>query len=250
MPDAAKHIPPSFAGLASLIAVWALSSPAFAGDAIYKYVDDKGTIHFTEQWHLIPEKYHSRVQTIDPATGQPFKPKPLHQEPVPSRSAPLQTAPSVQPPPEPAPFYAAWLEQFAKLSIPLPSRYQLGVGLTTLVLIFGAFKIMRLTTNPLLKIMLKASIMVMLAGSVYAMYISGLNEQISEATRDPAHPTATGKDLIQGTSGAVNQLKGAINKATAPLKDATIGEVSRTVDKANEANRQTEKTLHLIESNP
>ena len=239
--------------LLCLVAELVLSAPALPSDVIYKYIDDDGTINFTEKWHLIPDKYHSRVQTIDPVTGQPFKPPPITTAPVPSRSAPPQAPISSPTGADAPPFYAAWLEQFARLSIPVPSSFKLGVGLTSLVLIVGAFKVMRLSSNLMLKLMLKGMVVLILAGSAYAMYVSGLNERISEATHDPANPTITGKELIKEGQGKVDQARKALGKAATPiekLKDATVGEVSRTVDRANQANQDKVKALEKIEAAP
>ncbi len=232
-----------------LLSVGFFAASALAGEVIYKYVDDEGTTVFTEQWHRIPPQYIDRVQSIDPLTGQPYKAPPAPLPPKP-RAAPLPVAPAAPAPAAEKPFYAAWLEQFSKLAVPLPSRYQLGVGAMAFVLIFGAFKIMRLSSNLLVKVMLKGIMLLILAASAYAMYVSGLNERISAITHDPAQQSITGKELIREGQTTVDQAKKALDQAAAPIqkfKELTIDEVSRTVEKANASNKEMIDTLEKIE---
>lgn len=230
--------------------------PVLSADFIYKYVDDAGTVNFTDHWQSIPESYRGRAQAIDPTTGKPATAPPRTGQtgdpaPPPDRlpeaakgAGQSRAAPSL---------LAGWLNTFSSLSIPLPSRYQFGVGLTTLVLLWGAFKIMRLISNPVLKMLLKASMVFLLAGSVYAMFLSGLNERIAEETGEPDRQTLTGQDLMDNAGELKGRVTEAVEKAEAPIKkleDATVGETTRTVNKANQATGQEEKVLQQIESSP
>ena len=52
--------------------------PAFAGNQIYRYKDDSGTLNFTTEWHSIPEKYRSEAIAMAPEAPPP----PHRQEPV------------------------------------------------------------------------------------------------------------------------------------------------------------------------
>ena len=52
--------------------------PAFAGNQIYRYRDDSGTLNFTTEWHSIPEKYRSEAIAMAPEAPPP----PHRQEPV------------------------------------------------------------------------------------------------------------------------------------------------------------------------
>lgn len=245
--------------VASLPIILALALPApqaFSADAIYQYVDDKGTVNFTDQWESIPEQYRGRVRVIDPATGKAVKPLPRTGQagnPAPPPDMPSEAAgPGGQSRSAPSRL-AGWSDTVSALSIPLPSRYQFGVGLTTLVLLWGAFKTMRLISNPVLKMLLKASMVFLLAGSVYAMYFSGLNERIAEETGEPGHQRLSGQDLMKGARGLEGPVKNAVEQAAAPIKkleDATVGETTRAVNKANQATRQEENVLQQIESAP
>ena len=52
--------------------------PALAGNQIYRYRDDSGTLNFTTEWHSIPEKYRSEAIAMAPEAPPP----PHRQEPV------------------------------------------------------------------------------------------------------------------------------------------------------------------------
>jgi hypothetical protein len=45
--------------------------PAFAGNQIYRYKDDSGTLNFTTEWHSIPEKYRSEAIAVAPEAPLP-----------------------------------------------------------------------------------------------------------------------------------------------------------------------------------
>ncbi|MET0516473.1 MAG: hypothetical protein ABW047_14235, partial [Nitrospiraceae bacterium] len=40
--------------------------PALAGNQIYRYKDDSGTLNFTTEWYSIPEKYRSEAVALEP----------------------------------------------------------------------------------------------------------------------------------------------------------------------------------------
>jgi hypothetical protein len=50
-----------------------LTVQAFAGDHIYRYKDDSGTLHFTTELYTIPEKYRSQVVPPGPEIPPPAK---------------------------------------------------------------------------------------------------------------------------------------------------------------------------------
>ena len=254
-PSVALHI---LRSIAVIVAFLSVATPAFPSNDIYKYVDDEGTPHYTDQWQMIPEKYRDGVQALDPATGEIFKPEsrkalpPAQKGPaLPSTVYKDRTAPS---PPAETPFYAAWIEQFSRLSIPLPSRLQLAAGLMGAVIIWGAFKILRVSPNPLVKLMLKGVIMIILVGTAYTLVISNLNQRVSDVTNDPPPQNFSGKELIQNLRGATERAGDAIKeKTTAPLgkvKDATVGGAIQARDSLNQSNREKENALQKIESGP
>ena len=79
-----------------------LSSPLVFGQEIYQWVDEKGTVHFTDDFSQVPEKYQEQVKKkrVPPEPSPAPAPAPA---PSPSRSS----SPSVRPPqgkapPEPA----------------------------------------------------------------------------------------------------------------------------------------------------
>jgi len=258
MPDApptARRILRLTAVIAALLAV---ATPAFPANDIYKYVDDEGVPHYTDQWQLIPEKHRSSVQALDPATGKIFKPESVKAPPPAGKGFSLPSpAPKDQPAPAPPaepPFYAAWIEQFSRLSIPLPSRLQLGAGLMGAVVIWGAFKIIRVSPNPLVKLMLKGMITIVLVGGAYALYMASLSDRISNAMKASPPQNISGQDLLQNIQGTTEKVRETIKeKATAPLekvKDATVGGATRARDSMNQSNREKEQILNKVESGP
>jgi len=54
------------------------AAPAFAGNQIYRYKDDSGTLNFTTEWYSIPEKYRSEAIALAPEAPPP----PHRQEPA------------------------------------------------------------------------------------------------------------------------------------------------------------------------
>ncbi len=71
-----------------LIIGWLLSLPSVHGQEIYQWVDEKGTVHFTDDLGKIPEKYQDQV-----------KEKKTPPEPAPS---PSTRPPQGKAPPEPS----------------------------------------------------------------------------------------------------------------------------------------------------
>src|SRR6478672_4238311 len=53
------------------------AAPAFAGNQIYRYKDDSGTLNFTTEWYSIPEKYRSEAIALVPETPAPVRKDPV-----------------------------------------------------------------------------------------------------------------------------------------------------------------------------
>jgi hypothetical protein len=246
-PPAALHVLRSIALITAFLAV---ATPAFPANDIYKYVDDEGVAHYTDQWQLIPERYRGRIQALDPATGEIFRPESRKTAPPPPQSAfqPPVTHNDQAPQTAPAdpPFYVAWLEKF--------STSHLGAGLLGVAIIWGAFKIMRGSQNPLLTVMLKGVITIVLAGGAYALYVASLSDRISSATKTSPPEKISDKDLLKNIQGTTEKVRAAIKeKATAPLekvKNATVGGAIQARDSLNQSNIEKEKALKRIESGP
>jgi hypothetical protein len=167
-----------------LTALLVLVSSALASAPMYKYVDEQGITHYTDNRDQIPVKYQGKVQTVDPT------------------KIPLTIAPAPPPSPEEKsaaaqPFSVSWREQLAGWSLSLPSNYQVGVIFLTVVLILGIVLIFRVTMRRSSRFVLKAAILVVLVGSGYALYLS-TSPAVSGTSRDSAHRKVTGKDVIEG----------------------------------------------------
>ena len=142
-----------------ILATWIVASPSYAAEVIYKYEDERGVTHYTDKPSLIPEKYCSRAQPFDPAKA----------------AVTIGSIPAAQPltqgQPEAPPFYASWLEQFSKLTIPSSFPYPLAVGLV--VFIVALIIVLRLTMPPTLKVFLTTGLVVLLIAGVYWMNSEG-----------------------------------------------------------------------------
>ncbi len=207
-----------------------LPTAAPAADATYRYADKDGTIHFTDDAGSIPAAYRSRATIIEPvpAAAQP--------------SAPVTASTE-------APTKGSWTSRWpalASLHVPLPSRYQLGVGLAGLALIAAALIAMRASGSRLVKLGLKLAITAIAAGSLYAMYLSDLNDRISAATHDAAHPTTTGAALVEEGRGVVEKTTETINRTA----DATTGQARRTAGAVDQANQRLEHAVDAIGGEP
>ena len=244
----------SLAFLSLLIVGISVSCPsAWASGPIYKYIDDKGIPTFTEQWDGIPERYRSRVEALDPSTMQPFKAGDVVS--AGSSTARSVTASRAQSVPSEPSALSSVLDRAGGFRIPLPSRYQFGIALTTLLLTVMIWMMMRFNSNVLVKFALKLVMILLATGGMYAMYFSGLNERVAKATGQAAQPSVSGKELFDGVKGTTANLTDTLQKtAIAPLqstiektKEITVGEVSRTVGQANNANQQLQQKLHEIE---
>src|SRR4026207_2593179 len=53
------------------------AAPVFAGNQIYRYKDDSGTLTFTTEWYSIPEKYRGEAVALEPeALARPQRQEP------------------------------------------------------------------------------------------------------------------------------------------------------------------------------
>src|SRR3990170_2579709 len=180
-----------------ILVLGVLPAAAPAADATYRYVDNRGT-------------------TI---------------EPVPTAAPP--SAPVTASTEAPAKgSWTSWWPALASLRVPLPSRYQLGVGLAGLALIAAALLAIRASGSRLVKLGLKLAVTAIAVGSFYAMYLSDLNDRISSATHDDAHPTTSGAALVERGRGIVEKTTETINRTA----DATIGQAHRTAGAVDQAN--------------
>lgn len=251
-----------------------LAIPARSGEVIYRYVDDQGVATFSSQRDTIPLKYQDHVQALDAVTFQPVPE--AGSPPAPPAAEEFQTPPGLSSLAKPAapsgetgqtagpvaPVSAqaersgpSWLDQFAGTTFPLPSPFQLGVGLTTLVLIMFAMMVSRMTQGLVLRMLLRSSIVLLLGGAAYLLYFSGMNERMAETTGQPRQRTATGKEILGDMKDKADQMKSALDKAAAPVtgaiektKAATVGEANQAVNAANQSNQQLDKRLREIDA--
>src|SRR5512139_797840 len=70
-----------------LVALLVFSSAAL-GQEVYRWVDDQGTVHFTDDLSLVPEKYRDKIQKKTPTKEPPPTQSPPPQSTPPKASAP------------------------------------------------------------------------------------------------------------------------------------------------------------------
>lgn len=214
-----------------------------ADSPIFKYKDDAGTVTFTEQWDSIPTKYRGRVVTLNAQTLKPI-------EGGSSRHVRQASQPSTMQSPDNS-AGPSWRDRLYELPIPLPSQFQLGVALTSGVLILGIILVRRYTSTPVLKVLLKLGIVILLGGTGYVLYFSSVNTELSTLSREPLHQTTTVDRAMQNMKTTGASISGAIQQGVVqPIqsvirasKEATIGQAARTVDQANASTRQLEHRL-------
>ena len=234
-----------------LVVLWFAATPVLPAEPpyTYRYVDDEGVTNYTDQWHLIPDRYQGRSQILDSTTGKVLKADPRS---VPQGSSPQSTASRGQATPASTapPFYAGWHDMLSRMSIPLPSRSQWIVELAAALLVCGAILLLRRSTSALVRLLLKGVIMAVLIGGAYVIYLTTLTEGVFGGTTARTSERTMGKDILQGLQGTTEKAKEIIQEnAVAPLqriKDATVGEAVRTRDLANHSSREKEKALKEI----
>ncbi len=175
-----------FVLILGFVALSLLPFPVLSAKTIYTYVDDAGTTHYTNRLASVPNRYRSRVQEMDAVTP----------EADPTATTTIADNLTLPPVYQEEPSAGLWFEGLPSVAMPVPSRFQLGVGLSSLVLIIGAVVAHGVSRNPMVRFMLKVAVTLLLVGTFYAMYFSGLNERIAELTRGGAHEPMTGRELM------------------------------------------------------
>ncbi len=255
MPGRFKNFFPSLLCLWFLFALLFSPAPTYSGTTFYKYVDEKGTVTYTNRLENVPARYRKQVEVLEldspPASSSTLTPQNAG-SPPPSPSATISAQLASQ---QDNTRSSSWLTWLASLRIPLPSQLQLGVGLLAVVLVIGAITILRYCSNPLVKIALKGFIVLILVGSAYVLYFSSLNDRLSAVTGKRSHSTISGQDIMTGIRDKVTEAtetlkQTAVEPLMAPVqkaKDLTIGEANRTVEQANQANQELHKQLDSLD---
>jgi hypothetical protein len=74
-------------GLLILMGLTFLSFSLTFGQEVYRWVDEQGTVHFTDDLGQVPEKYRDKIQKKEPPKEPPIT------QPIPPQPAPPQPAP-------------------------------------------------------------------------------------------------------------------------------------------------------------
>jgi hypothetical protein len=198
------------------------ASAVSAGPTVYTYVDDEGTTIFTEQPQSIPERYRDRVQVMSRAeeeqlerqakearekkatglggigsiTGLTGGGKPQSsRQPAAAADVVQEAAPGTESAPSPLSF------------LPPLTDYQkavMGVGFGVAVILYVMMKMNRSFG---VRLFLRLLLMIVLFGTSYMVYFSGLSEKFAEMTGQGA--AAGGKGGFQSPTELLKQAKEA-----------------------------------------
>jgi hypothetical protein len=196
--------------------MFALSAQAYP---IYKYVDDEGTVAYTDQHQLIPERYRERVTVVNPET-------------LSSVQAGSEELRSTPPSRTPMKVTSRWrVETF---SMPL-LRFAAGI---ILLLLFVKLT-RRYAARPLASAGFVRTVAILIAiGSLYDLYL----EQKFALTEDET----TGWHIKTAVSRKLSHLSTEAMRAM----DRPLKPVRRVVDKANEAAAKEAEELRKITAEP
>jgi len=205
--------------LAPVIALLtALERPATA-DPTYRYTDDHGTIVFTDDAGTIPGRYRDRVTvlgappTTSDGTEHPDYGSP-RVEPTPGRTSDAGTG--------------------SRFSIPIPSRFQTAIGLMTALLGLGLGIALRFSRSAAARIVLKCSLLAVIAGATYLLAFTNLNERMSAMAGGDAHPVASGSDVAQGAREVITSFSAAADRTA----ETTLGAARQAAEAVNQANQE------------
>jgi len=230
-----------------LVNFFSLPASIYADNPIFKYEDESGIVTFTEQWDSIPSKYRERVVTLNAATLKPVETSfSQHHAHVPKFIAVETSHDSM---------WNSWRGGVSGLSISLPIQFQLEIGLASGVLMVGMLMVRRYTSNSFMKILLQLVVMILFGGTMYVLYFSSLNAELSNLTEAPLHHTTTGNRFTETVETTSTSRPHAIQNGVMPTlqsvieqsKEATVGKALRTVNQSNAATTQMENTLQETE---
>lgn len=207
--------------LGASVLFFAAASAAAAGPTVYTYVDDEGTTIFTEQLQSIPERYRDRVQVMSRAeeerlerqakearekkasglggigavTGLMGGAKPQPSQAPAAAPETVQETPGTESPSSPLSF------------LPPLSDYQkaaMGIGFGVAVILYVMMKMNRSFG---VRLFLRLLLMIVLFGTSYMVYFSGLSAKFAEMTGQSA--AAGGKGGFQSPTELLKQAKEA-----------------------------------------
>ena len=119
----------------------------------------------------------------------------------------------------------------------------------------GMLMVRRYTSNSFMKIMLQLVVMILFGGTMYVLYFSSLNAELSNLTEAPLHHTTTEDRLTETVETTSTSSSHTIQNGVMPTlqsvieqsKEATVGKALRTVNQSNAATTQMENTLQETE---
>ncbi len=232
------------------------SGAIHASGVIYQYVQRDGTVVYTEQWDQIPAAYREKVQSLDGDTLEPIAATAAAAQAV-TQPTPLLRRASRQASPQEswgviAQYLGPVIEQMQAMNLSLPSHTQLGIGLTLFAFIAATFSILRMADNRLAKVAIKAMLMLMIVGSVYAVFLSDLAQTLITKAGAPSQPTAPqGTASRAASTQSGSQSHDPLSSLTQSIRDAhetSVEKAKQAVNVMNAANRTLESAVAGLET--
>jgi hypothetical protein len=222
-----------------------------ASGIIYQYVQRDGTVVYTDQWDQIPAAYRDKVRSLDGDTLEPIVSTAAAARAVTPPVPHVRGASRPVPPEESWGVMAQYLgpvfERMQAMNLSLPSHTQLGIALTLFAFIAATFSILRMTENRLARAAIKAVLILMIAGSVYAVFLNDLAETLITESTAPAPRTAPRSTTARtGSSQPGLPSRNPLSSLTQTIRDShntSVEKAKQAVDAMNRANQQLESTI-------
>ena len=225
-----------------------------AAGIIYQYTQQDGTVVYTEQWDQIPAAFRNKVRSLDGDTLEPIASTAAAAQAVAQPAPPIKHATRAAPPPESwgviAQHLSPVLERLQTLNLSTPSQTQLGIGLTMFAFIAATFSILRMTENRIAKAGIKVVLTVMVAGTVYSLFLTDVAQRF--VTQEHQSPQAAAPDraphaAIPRPSDRIGNPLSSLTHSIQETHDSSVEKTKQATAAMNQANRQREQTIAGLE---
>ena len=225
-----------------------------AAGIIYQYTQQDGTVVYTEQWDQIPAASRDMVRSLDGDTLEPIA------STAAAAQAVAQPAPPIKRATRPAPPQESWgviaqhlspvLERLQAMNLSMPSQTQLGIGLTMFAFIAAMFSILRMTENRVAKAGIKFVLTVMVAGTVYSLFLTDMAQRFvtqEHVSSQNAAPDRASHTAIPRPSDRIGNPLSSLTHSIQETHDTSVEKAKQATAAMNQANRQREQTIAEVE---
>ena len=227
-----------------------------AAGIIYQYTQQDGTVVYTEQWDQIPAASRDKVRSLDGDTLEPIVSAAAAAQAVAQPAPPIKRATRPGPPQESwgviAQSLGPLLERLQATNLSLPSQTQLGIGLTMFAFIAAVFSVLRMTENRLAKAGIKVVLTVMVAGTVYSLFLTDMAQRFVTQEQPASQGGAAAPDRAphaakpRPSDRTVNPLS-SLTHSMQETHDTSVEKAKQAAEAMNAANRQLETTIGGLE---